>query len=73
MENYFFSIEIRDFNFDYDRYYLSLEDIDNNKLLFNDNQNYKKIEDEELPNNAISAVTSYTVVPKFSIDKIATI
>jgi hypothetical protein len=72
MENYFFSIEIRDLNFDYDRYYLSLEDIDNNKLLFNDNQNYKKIEDEELPNDAISAVTSYTVVPKFSIDKIAT-
>ena len=72
MENYFFSIEIKDLNFDYDRYYLSLEDMDNNQFLINENQSYRKIDNEELPYDAISSLTSYTVIPKFSIDKIAT-
>ena len=72
----FFSLEIRDINFEYDRYYLSLEDIDNKKLLLyndinNENKNiYNK--NEELPKNAISGLSSKTIVPQFQIDQILT-
>ena len=75
MAQNFFSLEIRDINFEYDRYYLSLEDIDNKKLLlYNSNIEYKNInnEKEELPKDAISSLTSYTIVPQFQIDEILT-
>ena len=75
MAQNFFSLEIRDINFEYDRYYLLLEDIDNKKLLlYNSNIEYKNInnEKEELPKDAISSLTSYTIVPQFQIDEILT-
>ena len=70
LEHSFFSLEVRDLNFDYDRYYLSLEDIDNNKIFFDINTNNKNNEKEGLPKDAISGLTSYTVIPKFPIDKV---
>ena len=76
MSQIFFSLEIRDINFEYDRYYLSLEDIDNKKLLlFNENKNeYKNIYNgnNELPKDAISGLTSKTIVPQFPVDQILT-
>ena len=70
MDNSFFSIEIRDLNFDYDRYYLSLKNTNKNILLNNNSHHYKTLNKDELPKDAISDITSYTVLPKFSIDKI---
>ncbi len=49
--------------------------IDNKKLLlYNSNIEYKNInnEKEELPKDAISSLTSYTIVPQFQIDEILT-
>ena len=69
LEYSFFSLEVRDINFDYDRYYLSLEDIDN-KLFIDIDLNDKNNEKEGLPKDAISGLTSYTVIPKFPIDKV---
>ena len=71
-KNLFFSLEIRDINFDYDKYYLSLEDKNNFNNIFITNEHIiKNDENEELPADAISNITSYTVVPKFLIDKIS--
>ena len=76
MSQIFFSLEIRDINFEYDRYYLSLEDIYNKKLLLlNENKNeYKNIYNgnNELPKDAISGLTSKTIVPQFPVDQILT-
>ena len=70
LEYSFFSLEVRDLNFEYDRYYLSLDDIDNKKLFFDFDLNNKNNEKEGLPKDAISGITSYTVIPKFPIDKV---
>ena len=72
VENFFYSIEFRDLNFEYDRYYLSLEE-DPKDFLYIDN-NSLEIKDEsiKLPKDAISNITPYTIVPKFSIDKKST-
>ena len=71
MTQYFYSIEIRDLNFDYDRYYLSLEgDINKNILLYNNIEHNKNNEKNDLPDDAISDITSFTMIPKFPIDKV---
>ena len=70
-ESSFFSIEIRDLNFDYDRYYLSLEENPNEFLIFDHSINNNNV-DNNLPKDAISDITPYTIVPKFWIDKINT-
>ena len=70
LEYSFFCLEVRDLNFEYDRYYLSLDDIDNKKLFFDFDLNNKNNEKEGLPKDAISGITSYTVIPKFPIDKV---
>ena len=58
-------------NFDYDRYYLSLEkDINKNILLYSNLEDNKNIEKNDLPNEAISGITSYTLIPKFPIDQV---
>ena len=62
VENCFYSIEIRDLNFEYDRYYLSLEEGPQDFLFINDPEKTKIISD----------ISPYTIVPKFSIDKINT-
>ena len=67
-EDNFFSLEIRDLDFEYDRYFLSLED--RNKYTDIDNNQINK-EKEELPEDAISNITPYTIIPKFLIDKIS--
>ena len=69
-EGDFFSLEIRDLDFEYDRYYLSLEDKNKYTDIFTNNNQIKK-ENEDLPEDAISNITSYTVIPKFLIDKIS--
>jgi hypothetical protein len=69
-EDNFFSLEIRDLDFEYDRYFLSLEDRNKYADIFIDNNQINK-EKEELPEDAISNITSYTVIPKFLIDKIS--
>ena len=66
----FFSLEIRDLDFEYDRYYLSLEDRNKYTNIFIDNKQINK-ENEELPEDSISSITPYTVIPKFLIDKIS--
>ena len=71
VEKGFYSIEIRDLNFEYDRYYLSLEENPNNNLCF-DNKQFNKESNKNFFKNAISDITPYTIVPKFSIDKINT-
>ena len=71
VEKCFHTIEIRDLNFEYDRYYLSLEE-DPKEFLITDNLNIKNNLNKGLPNDAISDITPYTIVPKFSIDKINT-
>ena len=71
MTQNFFSLEIRDLNFDYDRYYLSLEkDINKNILLYSNLEDNKNIKKNDLPNDAISGITSYTLIPKFPIDQV---
>ena len=69
-EDNFFSLEIRDLDFEYDRYFLSLEDRNKYDDIFIDNNQINK-EKEELPEDAISSITPYTVIPKFIIDKIS--
>ena len=69
MSKNFFSLEIRDVNFDFDKYYLSLENIDENILHKEKELNDKIIKVENLPKDSISEITSYTLIPKFSIDK----
>ena len=71
VEKCFHTIEIRDLNFEYDRYYLSLEENPNNNLCF-DNKQFNKESNKNFFKNAISDITPYTIVPKFSIDKIST-
>ena len=71
VENCFYSIEIRDLNFEYDKYYLSLEEDPNNFLITNNSKFNKKF-NKNLPKKAISDITPYTIVPKFSIDRINT-
>ena len=72
VENFFYSIEFRDLNFEYDRYYLSLEE-DPREFLYIDNHSLIIKDDSiKLPNDAISNITPYTIVPKFSIDKKST-
>ena len=56
----FFSIEIRDINIDFDKYYLSLE---NNFININN--------DNDISENSISAITKDTIIPKFIIDEIS--
>ena len=71
MTQKFYSLEIRDLNFDYDRYYLSLEeDINKDILLYNNSEYNKNNEKKDLPNDAISDITSYTIIPKFPIDQV---
>ena len=70
-ENYFYSIEIRDLNFEYDRYYLTLEQ-NPKEFLFINNYKINIDQNKKIPNDSISDITPYTVVPKFSIDKIST-
>ena len=70
-ENYFYSIEIRDLNFEYDRYYLTLEQ-NPKEFLFINNYKINIDQSKKIPNDSISDITPYTVVPKFSIDKIST-
>ena len=69
-EDNFFSLEIRDLDFEYDRYYLSLEDRNKYTDIFIDN-NKNNEKNEELLEDAISNITPYTVIPKFLIDKIS--
>jgi len=69
-EDNFFSLEIRDLDFEYDKYYLSLEDRNKYTDIFIDN-NKNNEENEELLEDAISNITPYTVIPKFLIDKIS--
>ena len=71
VEQCFYSIEIRDLNFEYDRYYLSLEQDPNDFLIIDNNIINNKFK-EKLPKDAISDITPYTIVPKFSVDKIST-
>ena len=72
VENYFYSIEFRDLNFEYDRYYLSLEEDPNDFLYIDSNLIINQNQKIKLPNDAISDITPFTIVPKFSIDKIST-
>ena len=72
VENFFYSIEFRDLNFEYDRYYLSLEEDPNDFLYIDNNSLLIKDESIKLPNDAISNITPYTIVPKFLIDKKST-
>ena len=72
VENCFYSIEIRDLNFEYDRYYLSLEEDPNDFLYIDSNLIINQNQKIKLPNDAISDITPFTIVPKFSIDKIST-
>ena len=71
VEQCFYSIEIRDLNFEYDRYYLSLEQDPNDFLIIDNNIINNKFK-AKLPKDAISDITPYTIVPKFSVDKIST-
>ena len=71
VEQCFYSIEIRDLNFEYDRYYLSLEQDPNDFLIIDNNIINNKFR-AKLPKDAISDITPYTIVPKFSVDKIST-
>ena len=71
VEQCFYSIEIRDLNFEYDRYYLSLEQEPNDFLIIDNNIINNKFK-AKLPKDAISDITPYTIVPKFSVDKIST-
>ena len=71
VEQCFYSIEIRDLNFEYDRYYLSLEQNPNDFLIIDNNIINNKFK-AKLPKDAISDITPYTIVPKFSVDKIST-
>ena len=71
VEQCFYSIEIRDLNFEYDRYYLSLEQDPNDFLIIDNNIINNKFK-AKLPKDAISGITPYTIVPKFSVDKIST-
>ena len=71
-ENYFYSIEFRDLNFEYDRYYLTLEEDPNDFLYIDNNSIINKEQGTKLPKDAISNITPYTIVPKFSIDRMST-
>ena len=71
VEQCFYSIEIRDLNFEFDRYYLSLEQDPNDFLIIDNNIINNKFK-AKLPKDAISDITPYTIVPKFSVDKIST-
>lgn len=70
MAQNFFYIEVRDLNFEYDRYYLSLEEKNSNIFFNNKIKINKKNELDNLPEDAISNITSFTVVPKFPIDEV---
>ena len=70
-EKCFHSIEIRDLNFEYDRYYLSLQQ-EPNEFIFTNYSDINSNLAEKKPKDAISDITPYTIVPKFSIDKINT-
>ena len=72
VEQCFYSIEIRDLNFEYDRYYLSLEQDPNDFLIIDNNNIINNKFKAKLPKDAISDITPYTIVPKFSVDKIST-
>ena len=71
-ENYFYSIEFRNLNFEYDRYYLTLEEDPNDFLYIDNNSIINKEQGTKLPKDAISNITPYTIVPKFSIDRMST-
>ena len=68
--NLFFSVEIRNINFNYDRYYLSLDE-NNDKKILNDFKSLIAKNNNDLLNDSISDITDYTVVPKFFISKMA--
>ena len=72
VENFFYSIEIRDLNFEYDRYYLSLEEDPNDFLFIENSKVNNELLNKNLSKKIISDITPYTIVPKFSIDKINT-
>ena len=66
----FFSLEIRDVNFDYDQYYLTLEEINDNPFLEEKALNDKIIENDNLPEDSISEISQFTLIPKFPINKV---